>query len=138
MTVIQSIHHELCCGVLQWIETVEVTPIPQEGAEKPQEGALLPQGGDEEGKGKKGRERREENGSKHPSLEEVKLCCSKTGLPDSDAIWFWNKCEANGWTNGGNKIKSWPHTIASWKAAGYLPSQKKNPPKSDRPVGGNF
>ena len=54
MTVIQSIHHELCCGVLQWIETVEVTPIPQEGAEKPQEGALLPQGGDEEGKGKKG------------------------------------------------------------------------------------
>ena len=54
MTVIQSIHHELCCGVLQWIETVEVTPIPQEGAEKPQEGALFPQGGDEEGKGKKG------------------------------------------------------------------------------------
>lgn len=69
----------------------------------------------------------------HPSLEEVKLVIAKTGLPESDAIWFWNKCEANGWTNGGRPIKSWQHTIAAWKAAGYMPSQK-NPvaqPKED-------
>lgn len=59
-----------------------------------------------------------------PTLEEVKLGCAKTGVPESDAIWFWNKCEGNGWTNGGKPIKSWAHTIASWKAAGYLPSQK--------------
>jgi len=58
------------------------------------------------------------------SLDEVKLVCAKSGLPELDAIWFWNKCEANGWTNAGKPIKSWPHTIASWKAAGYLPSQK--------------
>lgn len=59
-----------------------------------------------------------------PTLDEVKECCKKNELPESDAVWFWNKCEANGWTNGGKPIKSWSHTIASWKAAGYLPSQK--------------
>lgn len=61
-----------------------------------------------------------------PTLDEVKLCCAKTGLPESDAVWFWNKCEGNGWINGKSPIKSWPHTIASWKAAGYMPSQKQN------------
>lgn len=75
---------------------------------------------------------------KTPSLDEVKLCCSKTGLPESDAIWFWNKCEANGWTNGGQKIKSWQHTIASWKAANYMPSQKPNQTNGKTVVGGRF
>lgn len=59
-----------------------------------------------------------------PSVDEVKLCCAKTGLPESDAIWFWNKCEGNGWTNGGHPIKSWQHTIASWKAGGWMASQR--------------
>jgi hypothetical protein len=62
-----------------------------------------------------------------PSLDEVKLCCAKTGLRETDAVWFWNKCEGNGWTNGGKPIKSWQHTIAAWKAADYMPSQKKQP-----------
>jgi hypothetical protein len=61
---------------------------------------------------------------KSPTLDEVKLTCAKAGIPESDAVWFWNKCEGNGWTNGGKKIKSYPHTLAAWKAAGYLPSQK--------------
>jgi hypothetical protein len=61
---------------------------------------------------------------KTPTLEEVKACVLEASLPESDAVWFWNKCESNGWTNGGQKIKSWRHTIAAWKAAGYLPSQK--------------
>lgn len=60
-----------------------------------------------------------------PSLPEVIEFCSENRLPSSDALWFWNKCEANGWTNGGQPIKSWRHTISSWKAAGYMPSQKK-------------
>ena len=64
-----------------------------------------------------------------PTLDEVKLTCAKIGVPDSDAVWFWNKCEGNGWTNGGKPIKSWPHTISSWKAAGYLPSQKQQSAK---------
>jgi hypothetical protein len=67
-----------------------------------------------------------------PSLEEVKLCVAKTGLPETDAVWFWNKCEGNGWTNGGKPIKSWAHTIASWKAAGYMPSQKQKSHENNR------
>jgi hypothetical protein len=84
-----------------------------------------------EGKGReeKRMEGNEKNGSegtkpKHPSLEEVKLYCAKAGIPESDAVWFWNKCEGNGWMNGGEKIKSWQHTLTAWKAAGYLPTQK--------------
>lgn len=64
-------------------------------------------------------------GFKKPTLGEVKIYCSENEVPMSDAEWFWNKCEANDWTNGGKPIKSWTHTIASWKAAKYLPSQKQ-------------
>lgn len=87
------------------------------------------QGGAQEGRERKEGKEVVASLSKNPSLEEVKLCVSKTGLPESDAVWFWNKCESNGWTNGGQKIKSWSHTIAAWKAAGYMPSQKKPQPE---------
>ena len=59
-----------------------------------------------------------------PTLEEVRLFCAKSGLPESDADWFFHKCEGNGWTNGGKPIKRWGSTITAWKAAGYMPSQK--------------
>ncbi len=87
---------------------------------------------------RKDKDKDKEKDGRTATLEEVKLCCQKTGVPESDAIWFWNKCQANGWTNGGKPIKSWPHTIASWKAAGYLPSQKNSKQSASRPVGGNF
>lgn len=75
----------------------------------------------------------------HPTIDEVKQACQKIGVPESDAVWFWNKCEANGWTNGGKPIKSWTHTIAAWKAASYLPSQKATKPAlSARQTGGNL
>jgi hypothetical protein len=90
----------------------------------------------------KRREEKEEKGRETPTLEEVKTCCTENGLTESDAVWFWNKCEANGWTNGGKPIKSWKHTIASWKAAGYMASQKANrsikPQPFEGPVGGKF
>lgn len=76
--------------------------------------------------------------TKRPTIEEVKLVVAKCGLPESDAIWFWNKCEANGWTNGGQKIKSWVHVIAAWKAAGYMPSQKSNKQQQSKQQSGNF
>jgi hypothetical protein len=70
----------------------------------------------------------------HPSLEELKLVCAKTGLPDSDADWLFNKWEGNGWKNNGKPIRSYPHTIAQWKSQGFFPSQKlpdgKPKPKS--------
>lgn len=59
-----------------------------------------------------------------PSIEEIKLYCSKSGISMQDAEWFYHKCEGNGWKNGGKPIRSWQHTLASWKVAGYLPSQK--------------
>ena len=80
---------------------------------------------------KKQKEERPEKGELKPTLEGVRLYVSKCGLSESDACWFWNKCEANGWTNGGRKIKSWQHTIASWKSAGYMPSQKNQPKKPE-------
>lgn len=60
------------------------------------------------------------------SYEEVKAFCSELSIPVSDGEWFWNKCEGNGWTNGGKPIRDWRATIRSWKAAGYLPSQKSH------------
>jgi len=98
-------------------------------------GIHTPQRGDQDtdkdkDKDKKGDERG------RPTLEEVKFTCSKSGIIESDAVWFWNKCEGNGWTNNGKPIKSYPHTLAAWKAAGYLPSQKSNG-KTEQ-VGGRF
>jgi hypothetical protein len=60
-----------------------------------------------------------------PSLGEVKDFCLKSGISESDAEWFFHKCEGNGWTNGGKPIKRWTSTLLSWKTAGYLPSQKQ-------------
>ena len=57
-------------------------------------------------------------------LAEVQAFVASEGLPVSDADYFWNKCEGNGWKNGGNSIKDWRATVRSWKAASYLPSQK--------------
>ena len=67
---------------------------------------------------------KEKDRKRKATIEEVKLHCAKIGLPESDAIWFFNKCEGNGWTNGGRPIVSWANTITSWKAGEYMPSQK--------------
>lgn len=55
---------------------------------------------------------------------EVTEFCRELGLPESDAIYFFNKCEGSGWRNGSNAIKDWRATIRSWKHGGYMPSQK--------------
>ena len=58
------------------------------------------------------------------SLQEVQTYCRELGLPNADAEYLWYKWEANGWLNGKSPIKDWKATIRSWKAAGYMPSQK--------------
>ena len=83
--------------------------------------------GDEEGKGKNGREgngREPKESKARGTLLQVKEFCKEEELPESDAIWFFHKCEGNDWTNGGKPIKDWKATIRSWKAGRYLPSQK--------------
>lgn len=54
----------------------------------------------------------------------VEFCVTQQQLPESDGAWFFHKCQANGWTNGGKPIRDWRATIRAWKAAGYMPSQK--------------
>lgn len=61
---------------------------------------------------------------KKGSIEEVKDFCRSIEVPEMDADYFFNKWEGSGWRNGGQPIRDWKSTIRSWKAAGYLPSQK--------------
>jgi uncharacterized protein YdaU (DUF1376 family) len=75
---------------------------------------------------------RNTNKSRAGSLEEVIIFCREIGLPRADAEWFWHKCEANRWTNGGKRILDWQQTLRSWKAGGYVPSIK-NPEKGKPP-----
>ena len=46
------------------------------------------------------------------------------GLPASDGEHLFHRWEGNGWTNSKQPIRSWRATARSWKAHGYMPSQK--------------
>ena len=59
-------------------------------------------------------------------MVEVVDFCKEQDLPMEDGVWFFNKCEGNGWTNDGKPIKDWKATIRAWKAAGYMASQKQS------------
>ena len=58
------------------------------------------------------------------TLEEVTSFCSELGLPANDAEYMYHHWEAYGWSNKGMKIKNWKSVVRSWKAAGYMPSQR--------------
>lgn len=58
------------------------------------------------------------------TLEECKAYAVEVDLPESDGEACFHKWDGNGWTNGGAPIKDWRATIRSWKASGYMPSQK--------------
>lgn len=62
--------------------------------------------------------------AKASSKREVIEFAVGIGLPASEGEWFFEKCEGNGWTNDGKPIRDWKATVRSWKAAGYMPSQK--------------
>jgi hypothetical protein len=51
-----------------------------------------------------------------PSMDQLKLAMSKAGLPDSEAEKFWNYYESNGWRVGRNPMRSWQHTVGTWKS----------------------
>jgi len=50
-----------------------------------------------------------------PSIEEVKLLFSKSGLPMDEAEKFFNYYESNGWRVGKNPMKLWTAAAANWK-----------------------
>lgn len=70
--------------------------------------------GSEEGKPKKDK----------GTLEEVTTFFASEDLLHSDAEWFFHKCQGSGWTNDGKPIKDWKATVRSWRAGGYLASQR--------------
>jgi len=55
---------------------------------------------------------------------EVVEFCKSIEIPDG--VYFWEKWNGDGFQNKGKPMKDWEATIRSWKAAGYLPSQKQN------------
>lgn len=57
-------------------------------------------------------------------LKKVRDFCTSESISLADADWFFWKCHANGWKNGGRPILDWKATLRSWKRAAYLPSQK--------------
>lgn len=59
------------------------------------------------------------------TLDEAKAFAKELGMPESDGEACFHKWEGNGWKNGQNPVKDWKATIRSWKASGYLPSQKE-------------
>jgi len=69
------------------------------------------------------------------TYEEVCLFCDELKLPPSDAEYFFNHWESNGWMNAGKPMKDWKGTIRAWKAAGHLPSQKNGPPPVQASLG---
>jgi len=60
-----------------------------------------------------------------PDRDEVRIFAGTIGVGQSDADWFFDKGEGNGWTNAGRPIRDWKATLRSWKAGKYLPSQKQ-------------
>ena len=58
------------------------------------------------------------------TLDEAKAFAVEIEMPSSDGEACFHKWEGNGWRNGTSPVKDWKATIRSWKASGYLPSQK--------------
>ncbi len=99
---------DICSKEVQWIEIVELTDNPQEGAVIPQEGAITPHPTDEEGKGM---ELKEEKGtcsvfSEEPSWSEFWEYC-KSPHCGIAAEWFardkFQAQDIKGW----NEVRDW-------------------------------
>jgi hypothetical protein len=94
-------------------------PELEQGLIKGLSRAYQAQGKDRIGKDRIGKAEK----AKCTSEESVAYCLEK-GLIESDGEWFFDKCEGNGWKNGGDPIEDWKATIRAWQKAGYMPSQK--------------
>ena len=82
----------------------------------------------------------EDKNKKRGTQLELQEFCKSNGLFPRDADYLWNRWESNGWQNANKPIKDWRATVRSWKAQGYLPSQKQAlptdvwpEPKSEEP-----
>lgn len=64
-----------------------------------------------------------------PTLDQLKFEASKAGLPESEALKFFNHYESNGWRVGRNPMKSLPHALANWRT-NYQAGVYRNNPQS--------
>ena len=89
----------ICSVEIQWLEYVEVTEIPQEGAGFPQEGAPKPQGPDDEGTGREGTEKKGMDGGEIPTLTLCQEYASNPawGFPSELVEEWFNKSSDRGW-----------------------------------------
>jgi hypothetical protein len=79
------------------------------------------------------REQSPEYDNENEGVLRVREFVREEGGKESDADWFFWKCHANGWTNGGRQILDWKATFRSWQRAGYLPSQKQQSKNGSKP-----
>jgi hypothetical protein len=99
-----------------------ISPPPEGPAEGP------PKGQQGANKGPLTNKDTKKQGDKgHATEEEIIQFVVSIDLPKSDGEACFHKWKGNGWKNGTNPIKDWQATIRSWKASGYLPSQKNAP-----------
>ncbi len=69
------------------------------------------------------------------SLAECVTYAKTRGISASDAEAFFDSQESGGWTRGGKALRDWQASLRTWKANGWLPSQKqrKNGARADTP-----
>ncbi len=60
------------------------------------------------------------------SLSDCVAYAKTVGISEQDAEAFFDSQEAGGWTRNGKALKNWQAAIRTWKANGWLPSQKQN------------
>lgn len=127
---------------IKWLD-VDTCDNPAGGCDNPAPECGNPAGGCLEGKGREGNgiEVKEQSPSADrfnvPTLEEVKLGFSKTGLPSSEADKFFHFYESKGWMVGKNKMKSLNGAIGGWAARyreGSKPATVTTTPNNDLSV----
>ncbi len=67
----------------------------------------------------------EERKRKPLSLADCVAYAKTIGISEQDAEAFFDSQEAGGWTRNGKALKNWQAAIRTWKANGWLPSQKQ-------------
>ena len=65
-----------------------------------------------------------------PCLEVMQSEALRIGQTKDDAAYLYDRWMANGFTQGGHKLKSWKHALRYWQRNGWLPSQKGIKPGS--------
>jgi len=56
------------------------------------------------------------------------------GMPAADGEALFDHYEANGWRTGKNPLRDWRAGFRTWKASGWLASQKAGPKSEQRPA----